>query len=304
MYLPSPSEEEYYNYRFPEKVLLSISTHGEYMLDKKCKSTSSSSCTLEKFVFKEKIPDSKIILITATPIGVSNYREKEMSELINTKLLENFHHYNSSHHGENITKKTVIEKIFPFFLKKVKSSSFSSPSTSFVQSIVPTLRFYDEKMNEEILKDRHLDSDYYEYFAGYDRSYNVQIKKTNDIILDKYFFASKSEKESSTEDFNIKILNISENNDLYQIFQGTHRKEYSVNLSEIIDFLNSHGAKTIIIFDFTCSSILGTSEYIKSPRTLRKIRRQEGIHAMNATFNKKRKRKSSSSSNTRKNKKK
>jgi hypothetical protein len=236
---------------YPETVLLSINAHSGIKGEE------------DMYTFKEheKMPNSKVFLINATAIGVCNYVPKITIRQKNEALSDKFQVFD---------KTQDIEE--------------------FVKSIIPTIKEIDAKNSVKyILKSKKISPDTKNYLYSFNKGHNFLITKNNGLIVNKVYSISPEENEERKQyphlSNSIKILNLpSSNNDLFDIL-NTNSPLRRIKLKEIIEYLNSNGAKNIIIFDFSCNDF--TSD--QTPRSLRsKRRRMTNELGIKSTYKKRR----------------
>ena len=176
MYLPSysplSSSSSSPPKKFPSKVIVSVTTHGNLNLLTKDVAIERSK-RLERVTFRSKTPNAKVIIVNAAPIGSLNYLRGEDATTCNTKLLEEFEKHVRSKNTNRIVKS--INGIFKrFFLSRPSvdsSPSVSSTSTThFVGDVVPYMQEYSRYANFDLFKTM-LDELY--------TSQNIEITKEN-----------------------------------------------------------------------------------------------------------------------------
>jgi len=238
---PPPVVRKY----FPETVILGISTHGYIEAYKK------------SFTFEEVIPDSKVIIANVTAPGVCNYNNNEDIDSYNEILMEEYESFDKTKDIEEYVLIAVRNiKLYDYFnvLKVKKNEKEHSPRTK-------------------------------NYISLFNKGYNYQIRKNKDHIIDKVYEINPEEnkerldlKEQNKTNYSVKVLNMKDaygkpGVDLLDIVPPT----ISVNnrriltLRKAIEYLNKHGAKNIIIFDYSCNVYASTE--IITPRAERSLRR-------------------------------
>jgi hypothetical protein len=253
-YFNKPVKSNYY----PETVLISITTHG-------------AVDNTKKTIFTEKIPNSKVILVNATAPGVCNYTNESQIQDINDLLIEEFSKFN---------KKEDIGL--------------------FVKSVIPDLKPMENQIYKDRLRDKNKTVRQKRYTDTFhEKSYNYQeITQNKPIYYKEYSINNEEDDERKTrknKDNTISVLNLPNGtNDLLDIIVNHSSREQSriITLNEIIDHLNSNGAKNIIIFDFSCNDF----GYNTTPREYRNkkraIEREHDIKYVNKKIRREYKKKS------------
>lgn len=298
---------EYFHKEFPKKypkeVIVTINTHGRYFFENKQK--KNEDLELDHFVYSPPNKNCKVIYISSVPIGIINYRSRNMSESVNDELKYNFNKY-----LQKKKKNTSFKNLLNDFNSQTQTST-NTPSPLFdIKDQLKNLDFQENiKKKSQSLKTNHKEhanklkhyenienptqEDLHEikktkteikrlidYFRHFDQSYSLQIFEQNNVILNKIYSTSYHEKKTSTDDFNIKILNLPEeqNNDIYELvgIQPNHADMYQITLKEIIAFLNDNGVEKIYIYDFSCGGgLCGVPT-----RHVRRLRRSEKMKSL------------------------
>jgi hypothetical protein len=349
--------------KYLPEVIVSITTHGCIKLVKNSHLPIESSryTGIERFKFKEKIEDSKIILVNTAPIGSINFTTSSTLEICNTTLLEGFNKHittKKTKETKNILESitSVITNLCEKVLRRQSPvpaqnpTSSQSPTTTFVEEYLIYLQELDRRANFDVFKElfdrnytsknieitidnireelskkqksgkigKNVDieqlakSEYYKklYIDWFEETYGVQVIKNGDSVIEKYYSASVYERKNKPEhDYNIQVLNSSSKSlitdlNIQPVQENPEKKYsditkedketyYSTKLSDIINHLNSNGAKKIIIFDFTCAVISENNTQVEDQMKILCIRRkEEKKYENNKTQTQKRKRES------------
>jgi hypothetical protein len=243
------------NYQYPETVILSITTHG-------CIGFEQTTNNNEVETFKlDGDPKSKIILVTSSIPGFSNFQYEKTINYNNYHILKD---YNTSTKWNN----SYIKSMFSFFSKQKKYSpgiQSTSPLEEFAKKKACELKKRDKSDNIEYIKQcrqrkfQIVNVDFIDYFKNINEGYTIDIIKNGGDVIQKYYTYDGSDNKTS-DNFIIKILNVpDEHNDVMKSLNIEPDSDgvYSTNMKDIVNFLSSKGVKKFLIFDFTCNHFEG-----------------------------------------------
>ena len=227
---------------FPKTVLISVMLHGEIFVKPKTDFTETK-------IFQETVPKSKIVIITASSLGNVNIKASYKVPFVNNAI-----HFQFQKNKTN--KKTKLKNIISI------AKLLQTNEEQFIAEFQEYFMQNSEKWSPHGKFQRQ------RYIDDFHKSYNMHIIRNGKEILDKGYSITLFEKK--TTNYGITVLNPLEgqSNDLLEIMgkmsqhQSIHtmdeadmkKTKIQVSLEEIITFLNSHGAKNIILFDFSCNS--------------------------------------------------
>jgi hypothetical protein len=231
---------------FPKSVIVAITCHGNIIVNKEDN---------EPKLYE--IPDDmKIIKLSAVTIGVCNLTiPEDIDEFIETIL-------------DDLKKNK----------KKINKSLKTNPE-SYVKSIADLYQTIESETVHDTFKaspdsNTQLRNDYIHHR---NKSYKiVTYDKSHPYIINKEYIRNNStEQNSSKWDYGIYCLNVEGKPDLITKIKGRSymRKDTSIYLEDIVEYLRKNGVKEIILLDMSCSSY----EYENSSanvddRSSRKIR--------------------------------
>lgn len=220
---------------FPKTTILTIDSHGFYLLDDThncCKTidvTNNTTNTSVKHVYK----------INATIAGVSNVSTKETRDKTMKKVKKFIQ-------KSNITNKSIQLDMFVSELRDLLVECN--------QEHVSTL-----KKDIKYLKEEKAFSNYLHH---YNKSYTIE----HNLLLEKNYVRFQPD-----EIYKDTLSELVSGMDLYNIMDSFDIQTFC--LSELIQFLNAFQVENIIILDFSCSDFKDGTENVVSERQTRHIRR-------------------------------
>lgn len=218
--------------KYPETVLVSINAH------------SGIGQRQNAFIFKEKIPDSTLTIVTATSPGVCNYTFKDTVRHKNIIILNEYEDFISSSPSITYEDKPKVMK-------------------TYINSVIRELKNVDKDKNRGIYslktKAKVKSPDTSEYLHMFSKGHNIQYKKHNQVVMNKTYRISEQDNIDRKKMFNfensIKLLNVDDEKDLMDVLpnMAPPGNGFATDTHILTDYLTSRGAKNIIIFDFSCS---------------------------------------------------
>ena len=276
--------------QFPSTVVLSITTHGEFDVERD--KHNHELLQSQSFPFE----GDEFIWVKSSVHGVVNWFSKEDAKRLNEFIQRSFY---------NILLPSSSDpppSFFSFQKQKLYNSPKSPEIIQTVKRIIKSIKNIDNNPS-------NASPDYYHTFPQrygtykYNKNENIRNKT---FLVDLYDMTSvygndlrnKIKGEDTNfhkHDWTIKILNgkpSSGESDFFKLFFGLKEKGYEnirhyirdkidkaetesekkkcrwleVSLKDVLKYLTDHGAKNIVIFDFTCSVFEDpTTRYYSSP---------------------------------------
>ena len=265
---------------FPKEVIISINTHGRYnwgeMHTPHGERIPNEDLELDKFVYSPPNENSKVIYVSAVSVGIINYRSKIVAENSNESLKNHFEQYLEKKKRSNTSELFDVKDEFKY-LDDIYNELFMKMMYDEEINKLKTFAKIKNLTQEDLNNIKNIETNIKRlsnYFRHFDQSYSFKIYEKNDIIYNKTYSTSPEEKQNSNHDFNIKILNLPENqNDIFTLANVplNNYNIYNISLKQIIEFLNNQGVENIYIYDFSCG---GGVCHVPS-RAVRRLRRQE-----------------------------
>jgi hypothetical protein len=242
-----------FNSNATDNAVIQITTHGNVML-------THSLMDPSEFV----VPDNMtLIYISVAAPGVCNLLTSETSYEYRRTIMENLNDINNK--LNLITDDTDLKELETYF------KDFSRP-----------FRNRDTVMEyNPLIKEKNRNPFDTEFVYTFDRTYNVTIYKSGDIIRNKIY--SRRDKETlfkpSYFDYKINMFSNSDTSDLMIDLSGkipnanTPSSMSQTTLQHLLFFLKKQGIKNVVIFDFSCSVFDIDGKDVEKPREIRSIRR-------------------------------
>ena len=242
-----------FNSNATDNAVIQITTHGNVML-------KHSLMDPAEFVVPN---DMTLIYISVAAPGVCNLLTSETSYEYRRTIMENLNDINNK--LNLITDDTDLKELETYF------KEFSRPFRN-----RDTVVEYNP-----LIKEKNRNPFDTEFVYTFDRTYDVTIYKSGDIIRNKIY--SRRDKETlfkpSYFDYKINMFSNSGTSDLMIDLSGkipnanTPSSMSQTTLQHLLFFLKKQGIKNVVIFDFSCSLFDMDGKDVEKPREIRSIRR-------------------------------
>ncbi len=242
-----------FNSNATDNAIIQITTHGNVML-------TNSLMDPAEFLAPDNMT---LIYISVAAPGVCNLLTSESSYDYRRTIMENFNNINEK--LNLITDDTDLKGLETYF------KEFSRPFRN-----RDTVVEYNP-----LIKEKNRNPFDTEFVYTFDRTYDVTIYKSGDIIRNKIY--SRRDKETLFKptyfDYKINMFSNSGTSDLMIDLSGkipnanTPSSMSQTTLQHLLFFLKKQGIKNVVIFDFSCSVFDMDGKDVEKPREIRSIRR-------------------------------
>lgn len=234
--------------RWPDKMILFVSTHGTIICEKD---------VLETFSLPPGIELKRMQV--ATP-GIVNFASDSiMSGYVS---MINAHRDELLSNNEGTQNAAIIK-----MMKSIRRNDLIES-----EDLKRGLDYSPDDSDDEDLQGNITD-----YLQGLNRSHRIQTYKSTpespaDIINKTY---TRENPQTTKNDWTIKAMNIPGQPDLLAYMKKqTRHGESTVTMKEIVDECLVHGVKQLMLFDFSCGSIADRKYNRVKPKHARILRRR------------------------------
>lgn len=268
-------EEFRYDYTFPKKILLSVTTHGLL----KSKKSEKMGRTVNTFVIPEGI---KLIKMNIATMGECNFMAPQ-TVVEYTKLIKRYEPYILRKGKDDKTIERKIESIAKLIQTKEQKEELSSIKSEMIDLLKK------KKQGQHMTEDeKYKVEDMERFLSAYDKSYNVSIFNPGESTINKSY--KRSNIEANKFDWIIKVINLKGQPDLlpYMIRQ-TRRGESQITLEQLVNFLKEKGVEEIFLIDFSCALFedIDEGDYVGARESRRSRRSLKSQSIYGGSYNKK-----------------